>query len=201
MAYGNPWSLKSKVKLSNVASAAAVGSDARTLTADASTSFATLTTGNLVGIRGHCTIPVGTDVTAGAFCFGGQHKLTLAGTQTHADSRLAGGFVQVDGSAGTFVGGQFSGLWVDMGATASATAASTKWGGQGNILRLSNTTAAPVNSGIYLHTDADYFLDLSAPGGTGDWLDTSQTAATNGGWLKVLVAGQVRYISLFTSVS
>lgn len=198
--YGNPFRIPVKVNMKNTSTAAAVG-DGRALTVDATTSHASITSGNLIGVRAHTTIPSGSTVDGGAFVFGGQQKLTCAGTMNHADSRLAGGFAQLDISAGTYTTGQLSALWVDCGASASASAVSTQGGGQFNILRLTNTTAAENNAVIYSHADADYMWDISAPGGSSDSFATAGTPATNAGYLRILVAGSARYIPLYSSPS
>lgn len=158
-----------------------------------------IVSGNLRGARAVATLS-GT-VTGGAYVMGGQDKLIVTGTMNHADSRLAAGFSQLDISQGTYTTGQLSGLWVDCGSTASASAVSTKGGGQFNILRLTNTTAALNNSLVYGYADADFLLDLGGPGGNADWFSETGTVTTDDGWLKINLNGTTKYIGLGATVS
>lgn len=161
------------------------------------------TSGNLVGVRGEVSIPSGDTIGGGIYLYGAQGKLTFAGTMNHADSRLCAGLAQLDISAGTYTTGQLSALWVDAGASASASAVSTKGGGQFNLLRITNTTAASSNALIYGYADADYLFDLGGPGGNADWYSLDGTAGSSSakGWLKIYVGGAARYIALTDSVS
>lgn len=169
---------------------------------DSTTSHADITSGSLRGTRSHFTIPSGTTIGGGAFVMGGQHKLTCAGTMNHADSRVMGGFCQLDISAGTYTTGQLSGLWVDCGASASASAVSTKGGGQFNILRLQNTTAASTNSIIYCFGDSDYLLDLGAPSGNADWFDAGTGATADvTGHLKINLNGTPGFLRVYETAS
>lgn len=161
----------------------------------------TTTSGSVAGVRGEANMPSGTTIGGGLFFFGARGKFIGGGTMNHADCRVAGMFAQLDISAGTYTTGQLSGLWVDMGATASASAVSTQGGGQCNILRLQNTTAMKCNAGIYLYTDADYAFDLGSPGGSADYYDITGTVVDDDGWIKVLINGSVRYIGLGATVA
>jgi hypothetical protein len=161
-----------------------------------------IVSGNPVGVRGALTL-TGT-VTGGAFLYGLQGKLIVSGTMNHADSRLCGAIAQLDISAGTYTTGQLSCLWVDAGATASASAISTKGGGQFNLIRITNTTAANANAVIYAYAEADFLLDLGGPGGNADWFAAASgtTAGANPYKLKVNMGGVTKYILLaddFTS--
>lgn len=162
------------------------------------------TSGNLVGVRGEVSIPSGDTIGGGIYLYGSQGKLTFAGVMDHADSRLCASLAQLDISAGTYTTGQLSALWVDAGATASASAISTKGGGQFNLLRITNTTAALSNALIYGYADADYLFDLGGPGGNADWFSESGTCTTPGqahGWLKIYLNGTAKYIPLSAAVS
>jgi len=142
--------------------------------------------GNARGVRGNAYL-TGQITAGGAYVFGSQGKLIVgsAGVMNHADARLAGGYSQLDISQGTFTAGQLSGHWVDMGATASASAIATKGGGQCNVLRLQNTTAMVPNAIIYGYSKADFVLELGAPGGTADWFNASDTLNTPSCTLKM----------------
>lgn len=161
-----------------------------------------ITSGNPVGVRGAITL-TGT-VTGGAFLYGLQGKLIVSGTMNHADSRLCAALAQLDISAGTYTAGQLSALWVDAGASASASAIATKGGGQFNLLRITNTTAANANAMIFAYGEADFLLDLGGPGGNADWFAAASgtTAGANPYKLKVNMGGVTKYILLaddFTS--
>lgn len=157
-----------------------------------------IVSGNLRGVRGQVTLS-GT-VTGGAYVMGGQNKLIVSGTMNHADCRFAASLAQLDISAGTYTAGQLSALWVDAGATASTSAIATKGGGQFNLLRLTNTTAALSNSLIYGYADADFLFDLDGPGGNADWYSSTGSVTADDGWLKVKVGGNTRYIGLGATV-
>jgi hypothetical protein len=154
--------------------------------------------GNLVGARGDCTLS-GT-VTGGAFLYGSQGKLIVTGTMNHADSRLCGSLAQLDISAGTYTTGQLSALWVDAGATASSSAISTKGGGQFNLIRAQNTTAATCNAIIYGYGKADYALDLSD--NSAGWLDAGSGASANcTGHIKIKINGVDGYLRVYQTAS
>jgi hypothetical protein len=159
-----------------------------------------IASGNLVGARGDVTLS-GT-VTGGAYLYGSQGKLLVTGTMNHADARLCGSLAQLDISQGTYTAGQLSVLWVDAGASASASAVSTKGGGQFNLLRLTNTTAASTNAIIYAYGDSDYLLDLGAPGGNADWFDAGTGASAScSGHIKVYLNGTAAYLRVYGSAS
>lgn len=161
----------------------------------------TQTSGNLVGVRGEVNMPSGTTVGGGVYLYGVQGKFIGGGTMNHADSRICGMLAQLDISAGTYTTGQLSGLWVDMGPSASASAVSTQGGGQCNIIRAQNTTAMVTNAILYGYGDSDYAFDFSAPGGTSDYFALTGTVVDDDGYLKVLVGGSIRYIGLGATVA
>lgn len=176
-------------------------STTRAILGAATASGTAIASGNLVGVRGSVTLS-GTITAGGAYLYGAQGKLIVSGTMNHADARLCGMLAQLDISAGTYTAGQMSALWVDAGATASASAVSTKGGGQFNLLRITNTTSASSNAAILVYADADYLMDLGGPGGNADWFDAG-TGATAGvtGHLKVMVNGTAKYIRLYETAS
>jgi hypothetical protein len=164
-------------------------------------SASAIASGNLVGARGDVTLS-GTITAGGAYLYGSQGKLIVTGTMNHADARLCGSMAQLDISAGTYTAGQLSALWVDAGATASSSAVSTKGGGQFNLLRITNTTAASSNAAILVYADADYLMDLGGPGGNADWFDAGTGASANvSGHLKVNLNGSAAFIRVYGSAS
>lgn len=173
----------------------------RAVYGNAVASASAIASGNLVGSRGSVTLS-GTITAGGAFLYGAQGKLIVSGTMNHADSRLCGAIAQLDISAGTYTAGQLSALWVDAGATASASAVSTKGGGQFNLIRITNTTAANANAVIFAYAEADYLFDLGGPGGNADWFDAGTGASANcSGHLKVYLNGTAAYLRVYESTS
>lgn len=179
---------------SKTVSSAALGT-VRGIHGQVTTSGTDIASGNTVGVRGLNTLS-GTITAGGAFLYGCQGKLVVTGTMNHADARLCAALAQLDISAATLSAGQLSALWVDAGTTATGAG-----GGQFNLVRITNTTAAVPNAMIYAYGKADYFAELAANGGT--WTSTTGTAGSTAskGWLKVYVEGAVRYIPLTDSVS
>lgn len=165
------------------------------------TSNAAISGGSVAGVRGLVTLSGG--VTAGgAYFYGAQGKLTMSGTMNHADARLCGLIAQLDISAGTYTAGQLSCLWVDAGASSSASAVSTKGGGQFNLIRITNTTTANANAVIFAYAEADYLFDLGGPGGNADWFDAGTGAtSTCSGHLKVYLNGTAAYIRVYDAAT
>lgn len=161
----------------------------------------TQTSGNLVGVRGEVNMPSGTTVGGAVYLYGAQGKFIGGGTMNHADSRLCGMLAQLDISAGTYTTGQLSGLWVDMGASASASAVSTAGGGQCNIIRAQNTTAMTTNAIMYGYGLSTYIFDFGSPGSASAAVSLTGTVTTDDGWLKINVNGSTRYIGLGATVS
>jgi len=126
-----------------------------------------MTSGNIAGSRGSATIPSGTTVSnSAAYVYGGQGKLIGGGTISNMNG--CGLCAQWDFSSGTYSGGTISGLWIDAGTSASASAQSTSFGGDSHLLRITNTT----NSGAALTSDimeidanSNLFMTLLAPQG------------------------------------
>ena len=181
---------------SKTVSTAALGS-VRSVHGQSTANFAgTLTSGNLVGVRGVTTIASGTTAGSGSFIYGAQGKVVVASGGVLDGADVAGVVAQLDLSAGTNTSGLVSALWADLGATATGTMSQT------HLLRVTNTTAATINGFATLYGKANYFLTAEANGST--WCSATGTpGAVTGatGWIKVLVEGQVRYIALASSVS
>ncbi len=164
-------------------------------------SAASITEGNIVGVRGEASIPSGKTIAGGAYLYGVQGKLTFAGTMNHADSRLCAVLAQLDISSGTYTAGQISALWVDAGATGVA----GSLGGQFNLVRITNTTASVPNSVVYVYAEASYLFDLAGgPGGNADWY-AANTHTIDGHALSYIIkvkdpAGNTGYIPVLAAV-
>jgi hypothetical protein len=151
-------------------------------------------TESISGVRGEIDGAAGTTLKDG-FYFGVVGRFILGGATLNQTSaaRFAAVFGKVDASSGTMTAGQLSAGWFDMGASAAGAFAP-----ETNIVRATNTTAQAVNAIIYGYGKATYALDLSDNGG--GWAVTTVTIpSNNGGGLKILVNGVVRYIPLYTS--
>lgn len=159
-------------------------------------SHAAIASGLVTGVRGEITLS-GTNSAGGAYFYGTQGKLIVTGTMNHADSRLCGLMAQLDISSCTLTTGQLSALWVDAGGTATGAG-----GGQFNLIRVQNTTAATPNAQIFMYGKASFGFDLYANGG--GWCSSGGTpgACTGAtGWIKIQVEGATRYIPLADSAS
>lgn len=164
-------------------------------------STAAIASGGIAGVRGLCTLS-GTITAGGAFLYGAQGKLVVTGTMNHADARLCAAIAQLDTTGATMTAGQVSALWVDHGAGITGA-----MGGQFNMIRITNTVSGSKPNGIiYAHSNASYVLDLSAPGGTMDWLVAAGTSANSAGKsdgcaaqkvLTLLIGGVAYYLPVF----
>ena len=94
----------------------------------------TITSGTLVGVRGHCSFPTGKDRHGRAYLMGAG-QTDLAGTMNHADSRLAAVFAQLDTTGATLTTGQLSAMGGSRGGVTGA------GGGQFNMVRITNTVS------------------------------------------------------------
>jgi len=172
----------------------------RSVIGNITASHAAIASGNVVGVRGLCTLS-GVISAGGAFLYGVQGKLIVTGTMNHADSRLCAGISQLDGTGGTFTAGQLSGHWIDVvGFTGAG-------GGQFNLLRMTATTpGCKPNALLYAHSNGTYVLDLSAPGGTTDWYAAAGVSAGSAGAathcaaqgvMKIVIGGVPWFIPVF----
>ena len=158
----------------------------------------TMTSGNLVGVRGEQDVPSGTTAGTSAFLYGAQGKLIGGGT--YASGLNACGLCgQWDFSTGTYTAGTVSVLWLDAGASASSSAQSTSFGGDSHILRMTNTTnagAALTSDIIYAYANSNYFMTLGAPANTINYFATAGTGGTSCGASGGAVAAKVLKISV-----
>jgi len=110
----------------------------------------TITSGNIVGIRGEVDC-VG---ASGGFIYGVQGKVIPTGTIS-GSVWVAGLFGQFDLSHATITTGQLAAVWADYGATATS---GTYTGAR--MYAGTNTTAAILNSQIYLYGGATNLFEL-----------------------------------------
>lgn len=151
----------------------------------------TVTTGNLVGLRGEVDY-VG---ASGGFFYGVQGKLIPTGTLS-GSSWSAALFGQLDWHAATINAGQVACVWADMGATSGTATDVTGL----RMFAGTNTTAATANSMIYLYGKTSNLLELDANGST----YISAGGATASGTIKkiaILIEGVQYYLQAATVYS
>lgn len=158
----------------------------------------TITSGNLVGVRG-----VVTEVGAsGGFVYGTQGKVIATGTLS-GSSWTAGVFGQFDISSATINAGQTAAIWGDYGATSGTITDASGMRG----IAMTNTTAAVLNAQDYRYGNATYLLELAGAGGTLNYYAAAGTSAGSAGdaahcaaqqVLKIEVNGVAAYIPVFT---
>jgi hypothetical protein len=161
-------------------------------------SATTMTSGNLVGVRGEVDC-VG---ASGGFLYGVQGKIIPTGTLS-GSSWSAGLFGQFDISAATVNAGQTACIWGDYG-TSSGTI--TNASGMRGIA-MTNTTAAVLNAQDYRYGNATYLLELAGAGGTLNYYAAAGTSAGSAGdaahcaaqkVIAIEINGVAAYIPVFT---
>jgi hypothetical protein len=182
----------------SASSSSATPGTIRALTGAMTESATTMTSGNVVGIRGSVT-NVG---ASGGFIYGAQGKIISSGTLS-GSSWSAAVFGQFDISAATINAGQTAAIWGDYG-TSSGTI--TNASGMRGIA-MTNTTSAVLNAQDYRYGNATYLLELAGAGGT---LNYYAAAGTSGGSagdaahcaaqqvIKIEINGSAAYIPVFT---
>lgn len=162
----------------------------------------TMTSGNLVGVRGEVDLPSGTTVNGASYLYGFQGKFIGGGTTVNPVN-IAGVVGQLDVSTGTYTSGVISAGWFDMGATASASAISTGLG-TAQIIRLTNTTAAAIPQAIYVESFSTNFMEVHSTGENETWHSATCTpgSVTGGtGELRITIDGVTKWIPLAATCS
>ena len=162
----------------------------------------TMTSGNLVGVRGEVDVPAGTTVNGASYLYGAQGRFIGGGTVV-SPANIAGLVGQLDVSTGTYTSGVISAGWLDMGATASASAISTGLG-TAQILRLTNTTAAVIPQAIYIESYSTNMMELHSTGEGEAWHPVACTpGAVTGatGGLRITIDGVTKWIPLAATCS
>ena len=153
---------------------------------------ATMTTGNLVGVRGEVDVVS----ASGGFLYGAQGKVIPTGTLS-GSSWTAGVFGQLDISAATINAGQTAPVWADYGATSHTLTSVTGM----RMFAGTNTTAAVLNSMDYRYGKATSLLELAGVAGT---YITSGGSGTLSGTIQkiaITIEGVVYYIAAATVIS
>ena len=170
----------------------------RSIIADVLMTGQITTLGNYT-IRGQARLSAAVDILGGAYIAGIQAKFTMASGAVinHADCRVCAMLVQLDVSGGTYTAGQLSALWVDCGASGNPGVGD----GQGNIIRISNTTTWVPHAVFFVYAEATYMFNFAGgPGGNADWYSTT---SAGGATRKHKIAclgpdGAACYMSLYT---
>jgi hypothetical protein len=163
----------------------------RSLTGKITESITTMTSGNIVGLRGEVDY-VG---ASGGFVYGAQGKIIPTGTLS-GSSWNAGVFGQLDISTATVNAGQTAPIWADYGTTSGTITDATGM----RMFAGTNTTAATLNSMIYLYGKTSNLFELAANGST--YISTG--GATASGTIKkiaILIEGVQYYLQAATVYS
>lgn len=161
-------------------------------------SATTMTSGNLVGLRGEVDY-VG---ASGGFLYGTQGKLIPTGTIS-GSSWNAGVFGQLDISAATINAGQMAPIWGDYGASSGTLTDQTGLYG----IAMTNTTAVVTQGQIYLYGGSQNLLLLETNAGLSGVTYFKDAGVSAGSWgnatpptpskvLKIQVDGTAYYLPL-----
>lgn len=163
------------------------------LTVTPETAVAVAANGSLAAVRGCLTLTTAKSITDG-YLYGVQGKVVLDGATVAVGSdHVCGVLAQISGSSLTATSGHIAGLIVS-GQSLPAS-------DQVNMIYCESGGNA-INAVIQCNVKASYFLDISNFETAGICSATGTPAATGAtGWIKVYVAGAVRYIPLTDSVS
>lgn len=162
----------------------------RAITGSITETVSVMTSGNLVGARGSVSY-VG---ASGGFLYGVQGKLIPTGTLS-GSSWNAGVFGQLDISAATINAGQTAAIWGDMGATSGTITNATGM----RMFAGTNTTAATLNSMIYLYGKTSNLFELAANGSS--YISSGGSGAPSGTIKKIAITIEgVQYYLLAATV-
>jgi hypothetical protein len=157
------------------------------------TTYSTMTSGNLVGVRGAVTVPASGSISSGVYLYGVQGKaIGSTGTISVGSGYFTGVFGQIDLSSTTVSGGHVAALIGNTYGTNSST-----WPYVNNLY-LENAGGGVINAQIQTFGKADYVFDIQTnvhtPEANTSCTPSAVTGATGG--IKVLVDGTARWIPL-----
>ena len=162
----------------------------RSITGAMTESNTTMTSGNVVGVRGSVTM-IG---ASGGFQYGVQGKVISSGILS-GSSWTAGVFGQLDISSATVNAGQTAAVWGDMGTTSGTITSATGM----RMFSGTNTTAATLNSMIYLYGKTSNLFELAANGST--YISSGGSGAPSGTIKKIAITIEgVQYYLLAATV-
>lgn len=155
------------------------------------TTFTTITSGTLVGVRGAVTMA---GAASGATYMYGVQGKAIAGANAFTGTVLAGVYGQIDVSGSTITSGHVAAIQANVYGANSGTIPMEG-------IYIEHAGGGVINSFIQCFGKSTYVFDLAS--NTHNQMSTTGTAGATAakGWLKVLVEGSVRYIPLTDSVS
>jgi len=180
------------VSLLTYTAASATPGTVRAVTGAAVT-YATMTSGNLVGARGSITIPAGGAVSGTAYLYGVQGK-AITGTGSFAGSALAGVYGQLDVSGGTITSGNVAAVQANIYGANSGSFAMEG-------IYVEHAGGGVINSLCKLFGKSTYVFDIASNVHNNVSLTGTVGTTAAKGWLKVFVDGSLRYIPLADAVS
>ena len=156
----------------------------------AATTFTTMTSGNLVGVRG--SITMGGACSSTAYLYGAQGK-AITGANAFSGTALAGVYGQIDVSGGTITSGHVAAIQANIYGANSGTIPMEG-------IYVEHAGGGVINSLIQLFGKSTYVFDIAS--NTHNNVSTTGTATAGAtGWIKVNIDGSTRYIPLASSVS
>ena len=170
-------------------SASATPGTVRTLVGNMTT-HSSMSSGNLVGVRGTVTMAGG---NTGGYLYGAQGKATT-GANAFAGTVLAGLYGQIDVSGGTITSGHVAAIQANI---YGANSGSIPMEG----IYVEHAGGGVINAFLQCFGKSDYVFDVSSNTHTQMSTTGSAGATASKGWLKVLVDGSPRYIPLTDSVT
>ena len=155
------------------------------------TTHSSTTSGNVVGVRGEVTC--GGSVSSTATLYGSQGKLIMGSNTISTNSYVCGLFGQMDVSGAT-VSTADSGLVAPICCDIQG-AGTGDW--QLTLFYGGHMAAGFLHSLMTLKGKSDYVFDLGTNSSTRSMRTTTNVTGA-GGWLRILVDGNIRYINLYT---
>jgi len=153
------------------------------------TTFTTMTSGNLVGVRGE--INLGGNCSSTAYLYGVQGK-AITNATTWTGTALAGVYAQIDITGGTITSGHVAALQANIYGANSGTIPMEG-------IYIESAGGGVINSFIQCFGKSTYVFDFAS--NTHTQMGTAGTVTTDAGYLTVLVEGSVRYIGLGSAVA
>lgn len=152
------------------------------------TTFTSMTSGNLVGVRGEITL--GGNASGTAYLYGTQGKIiTGSNTIDVGSSYVAAVFAQYDATGATITSGYNCAVAADIFGVSSGTKAIDMFYGQ-------HADGGTINAYLRAYGKATTVFEFDTNGGA--QAGTTESTATAAGFLKVIVDGATRYIQLYS---
>jgi len=153
------------------------------------TTFTTMTSGNLVGVRGEVTM--GGNGSGTAYVYGCQGK-AIVGATTWTGTSLCGLYGQIDVAGSTITSGHVAAIQANIYGATSGTIPMEG-------IYVEHAGGGVINSLIQLFGKSTYVFDIAS--NTHDNVATTGTVTTDDGYIKVNIDGSTRYIGLGATVA